>query len=148
MSMYNRRKYITGRTDFYTQVHRENMYGRGNGYRNMNYHDMRVRNPMGYGTQLSPSVSARLNKQVRMARTDLGPGQFGMHRVSGPARRFESGDLEKRVQQILKQLGKRYNGARVCKEYQGILYEGIVTNAVWNRSVGYGVRLVYSDGFR
>ena len=102
----------------------------------------------GYGPTFSPLDSARLKERVGMYRIEYGTEQFRMHRVSGPTRGCESGELERRVQQSLKQLGKKYNGARLCKEYQGTLYEGSVISTVWSRSVGYGVQVIYSDGFR
>ena len=97
------------------------MNGRAIGYMNMNYCRTGVRNVKGHGPTFSPLDSARLKERVGMARIEYGTEQFRMHRVSGPTRGCESGELERRVQQSLKQLGKRYNGERLCKEYQGTL---------------------------
>ena len=102
--MYNRRKYITGRPDFCTHVRRENMNGRAIGDMNMNYCRTGVRNLKGYGPTFSPLDSARLKERVGMARIEYGTEQFRMHRASGPTRGCESGELERRVQQSLKQV--------------------------------------------
>ena len=74
---------------------------------------MRQKNLKGYGTQSTPVASARLTEQVVMAQVHSGTEQFGVHKASGHARGFESEALEKQVQENLKRLGKRYNGARL-----------------------------------
>ena len=101
----------------------------------------------GYGTQFTPAASARLSEHVGMARISSGTDQFRVRQASGHARGFVSGALEKQVQDNLKRLGKRYNGARLCKEYRGTLFQGKVQSTVWNRFMGYGVWVIYSDGF-
>ena len=55
--------------------------------------------------------------------------------------------LEEKVRENLSRLGRKLNGAQFWKEYQGEFFAGRVRSIVWGRSLGYGAKVVYSDGF-
>ena len=109
---------------------------------NWEFHKRGQNIPKGYGTQFTPVASARQREQVGVARFHSGTDQFRARQARGHARGFESGALEKQVQENLKRLGKRYNGAVLCKEYRGTIFRGKVRSTVWNRLMGYGVWVI------
>ena len=91
-----------------------------------------------------------VRKNERMQRVQVNSNQRGTNFLKGYgihtyARSSVPFSLEKRIKESLSRLGERYIGAVFWKNYRGKAYEGRVKSVVWNRTLGYGARVVYSD---